>query len=161
MVFEVRRKIVKKKVVTPIKNSSFLDAKTAAIAFISPRIVGIGLLHLHRQVEEIIPGTADAVEQLRADAVVDNLEEAPVAAGVGDLGQNGGSKLGVVCSVQIEAVDVDDWDVDGGGDGGGGGTVRRRLDVAAGDDRAAAFGEGLDSDYGFGPILVEASHHGQ
>ena len=116
VVFEARRKIVKKKVVTPIKNSSFLNAKPAAIPFISPRIVGIALFTFHRQVEEIIPGTADAVEKLRSDAVVDNLEEPPVAAGIGDLGKNGGSKLWLV---EIESVDVDDRDVEGGGNGGG------------------------------------------
>lgn len=64
--------------------------------------------------------------------------------------------------VEREGVDVNDWDVEGGGgDGGRGGTVGWRLDVAGRDDGAATFGEGLDTDYGFGPVLVQVTHHGQ
>ena len=160
VVFEVRRKIVKKKVVTPIKNSSFLNTKAAAVPFISPRIISIALFNLHRQLEKIMPPLPDVVQKLRPDAVVDDLEEPPIAAGVRDLPQNGVSKCLVL--VQTEAVDVDDWDVDGvGGGSGGSRTVRRRLDVTARDDGAPTLGEGLDTDYGFGPVLVEVSHHGQ
>lgn len=107
-----------------------------------------------------MPSFPDPVQKLGPDAVVQNLEEPPVAAGVGDPAQNGGAE-GLVM-VQAEPVDVDDWDVDGGGGGGGSGTgsVRGGLDVAAGYGRAAAVGQGLNSDYGFGPVL-DASHHGQ
>lgn len=95
MVFEMRRKIVKKKVVTPIKNSSFLNTKATTIAFISLRTISINLFHLHWQFEKIIPRTADTVEQLSPDAVINDLKETPITTGVGDLAKNGLSK-GVV-----------------------------------------------------------------
>lgn len=60
-------------------------------------------------------------------------------------------------------MDVDDWDVHGGRGGRENGrAIGGRLDVTGRDDGAATLGEGLDTDYGFGPILVEvSSHHGQ
>lgn len=85
MIFEARREIVKKKVVTPIKNSSFLNSKTAAIAFISLGTISINLFHLNWQFEKIMPRTADVVQKFRPDSVIDDLEESPVAASVGDL----------------------------------------------------------------------------
>lgn len=80
VVLQTKRKKVKEIVVTPVKNGAFLNSKPAPIPFISLGRVGIGLFHLHRQMEKLPPNLLRLVQQFRTDAVVHYLKEAPLPA---------------------------------------------------------------------------------
>lgn len=142
MALEAKRGKMEEVVVAPVENSAFLDPQPASVALVSLRGVRVSLLCFHGEVEELPPQLSGAAHELRADAVVHRLEEAPVFAGVGD----GGGGVGA---------EVDDRN--GVGDGVEAGKLRRRLYVSGGDDGGAALGDGLDPNDWFGPV-GEAVH---
>ena len=66
---------MKKEVITPIQDGTFLHTQTASITLISARRIRILFLHLHRQVEELTPHLPRTPHQLMANAMVDHLKE--------------------------------------------------------------------------------------
>jgi len=148
-VLQGQGKVMKKIVITPIKNGTFLDSKPATIAFISFWGVCILLLHLHRQVKELAPSFPSHVHQLRTHPMVHDLEEAPLITGLGDLAQSGGPGFGLT----IKPSKVDNWDVGIIVENSRRWTVTDGLDISIRDWIRAPFGQGLNPDYWLGPIL--------
>lgn len=102
------RHVMEEEIVAPVKNRPLLHSQTAAIPFVRGRRVGIFLLHVEREAKELAPGLSRALHQLRADAVVYNLKETPLAASVGYQTQ---SLVAEALIVAEKVLQVNDRDV--------------------------------------------------
>lgn len=60
--------------------------------------------------EELAPNLLGPVHQTGANAMVHDLEEPPVPAGLRNLAECGGSQM-----IVVQALEVNDWDVGMGG----------------------------------------------
>ena len=87
LIHQRNRHIMKKKVIAPIKNRSFLYPQATTVPFIGTWRVGILLLHFKRQVKELTPNLASARHQLVANPMVHCLEETPIPTRAGDASQ--------------------------------------------------------------------------
>lgn len=140
---------VEVEVVTPIQDGTFFDADAAAVALVSPGVVGVRLLLRHGEAEEASPYLPDLPDQVRAHPVVHRLEESPGAARVRH-GADGGAAFSRAFRQPSQ---VDHRDV-----GRGDAFVRRRafgrrLDVQVWNRRQTAVRQGLDMNNPFWPFL--------
>ncbi|KAJ0520917.1 hypothetical protein HanIR_Chr10g0464721 [Helianthus annuus] len=75
---------MKEEVITPVELSPFLHPEAATVSFVGAGRVCILLLHLQRKMEKLPPHPPCGRHQIMAHTMVDELEEAPFAAGFGD-----------------------------------------------------------------------------
>lgn len=117
---------MEEEIVAPVKNRPFLYAQPTTISFVRTWRVGIFLLRFEREEKELAPHLSRPLHQLMAHAVVHNLKEPPLTAGVGDETQRFIAEALVVAEKVLQ---VNDWDVNVcfmstlkilGSDGGGG-----------------------------------------
>lgn len=142
-------------IITPVENRPFLDAQTAAVTLVSLGRISVSLFSLHGRMEKLAPILTCMIHQLVANAVVDDLKESPFATRGRDLAEDftpgiliaapEASKINdgnvyhfiVAISLAVEQRGAFGW----------------RLDVPVGDIGRAAFGQGLNSNYGLRPLL--------
>lgn len=99
--------------------------------------------------EELAPNLLGPVHQTGANAMVHDLEEPPVPAGLRNLAKCGGSQM-----IVVQALEVNDWDVGMGGliriGEDWGWSLGWGLDVSVW--KHTGLGQGLDPDYWLWPI---------
>lgn len=147
---------MKEVIITPVENCPFLDAQAASVTLVSLGRITVSLFNLHGRMEKLAPILTCIIHQLVANAVVDDLKEPPFATRGRDLAEDFASSILVAA---VEAGKIDDGNiylfvVAISPAVGQHGAFGWRLDVPVGDIGRAAFGQGLNTNYRFRPILA-------